>query len=124
MSRRHRLILAWVLIGGLLATLLGREGFARWQALGQWHALAQSAVQLQGGPNLSLERLRQSAQARQVEVAEVEPLEDGWQVRGKVADERTLQAWLQTLQHEGGRPLQWALEQEAKGLRFELRVEP
>ena len=121
---RYRLPLAWSLIGVLLAVLGLREGLAHWQAMTQWQALAESAARLPGGPAISLERLRQSAEARQVRLVEVDAQGNDWQLRGHVADERALQGWLQALQGEGVRPLQWALEQDATGLRFDVQVQP
>jgi type II secretion system protein M (XcpZ-type) len=64
--QRHRLWFAWGLIGLLLAFLVVREGLAQWRQLSQWRELAMQAASLQGGPGVSLERLRQSAQSRQI----------------------------------------------------------
>lgn len=122
--QRHRLAFAWALIALLLAFLALRAGIAQWRELGQWRGLAEQAASLQGGPGLNLERLRQSAQARQVELAEVDAQGQAWQLRGQVADERVLQGWLQSLRAEGAQPMQWGLEQEGKGLRFDLVVQP
>ncbi|NIE74492.1 type II secretion system protein GspM [Pantoea sp. Ap-967] len=121
--QRHRLLLAWCLVGLLLAWLGVREGAVQWRELGQWRALAEQAAQLQGGPVVSLERLRQSAQARHIELSEVDTEGQGWQLRGQVANERVLQDWLQSLRAEGVKPLQWGLEQSAAALRFELVVQ-
>lgn len=121
---RHRLWFAWGLIGLLLLFLAAREGLAQWRQLSQWRELAMQAASVQGGPGVSLERLRQSAQAREIELAEVEVQGKSWQLRGQVADERVLQGWLQSLRAEGAQPLQWGLEQDAKGLRFELVMQP
>ena len=60
--QRHRLWSAWGLIGLLLTFLAVREGLAQWRELSQWRELAVQAASLQGGPVVSLERLRQSAQ--------------------------------------------------------------
>ncbi|PVZ40659.1 type II secretion system protein GspM [Pseudomonas sp. CC120222-01a] len=122
--QRHRLWFAWGLIGLLLAFLAMREGLAQWRELSQWRELAVQAASLRDGPGVSLERLRQSAQSRQIELADVEVQGKSWQLRGRVADERVLQGWLQSLRAEGAQPLQWGLEQDAKGLRFELVVQP
>jgi type II secretion system protein M (XcpZ-type) len=122
--QRHRLRFAWALIALLLAFLALRAGLAQWRELNQWRGLAEQAASLQGGPGLNLERLRQSAQARQIELAEVDAQGKAWQLRGQVADERVLQGWLQTLRAEGAQPLQWGLEQHDKGLRFDLVVRP
>lgn len=122
--QRHRLWLAWGVIGGLLATLAVREGQAQWRELSVWRELATQAATLQGGPGISLERLRQSAQARQIELADVDVQGKSWQLRGQVTDERVLQGWLQGLRAEGVRPLQWGLEQDAAGLRFDLVLQP
>ncbi|HEK1690882.1 hypothetical protein D3C81_1167240 [compost metagenome] len=122
--QRHRLLLAWCLIGFLLALLALRQGVSQWRELSQWHGLAVQAAAFHSGPGVSLERLRQSAQARRVEVAEVEVQGKVWQLRGQVADEQVLQRWLQALRAEGAQPLQWALEQDGKALRFDVVVQP
>ncbi|MFJ4064919.1 type II secretion system protein GspM [Pseudomonas sp. NPDC089996] len=122
--QRHRLALAWLLIGCLLVFLAAREGLTQWRELSQWRELAAQAASLQGGPGVSLERLRQSAQARQIELADVDVQGKTWQLRGQVTDERVLQGWLQSLRAEGAQPLQWGLEQDAQGLHFELVVQP
>jgi len=122
--QRHRLWLAWCLIGALLAFVALREGLSQWRELSQWRVLAEQAAALQGTSGVSLERLRQSAQARRIELAEVEAQGNNWQLRGQVADERALQGWMQALRAEGAQLLQWGLEQDAKGLRFDLVVRP
>lgn len=122
--QRHRLWLAWVLIGCLLAVLAVREGQAQWRELSQWRELAAQAASLKSGPSVSLDRLRQSALARQIELVEVDVHSDRWRLRGLIADERLLQAWLQSLRAEGVQPLQWGLEQDAKGLRFDVVLQP
>ena len=122
--QRHRLKFAWALIALLLAFLALRAGLAQWRELSQWRGLAEQAASLQRGPGLNLERLRQSAQARQIELAEVDAHDKTWQLHGQVADERVLQGWLQSLRAEGAQPLQWGLEQDGKGLRFNLVVQP
>lgn len=122
--QRHRLKFAWLLITSLLAFLALREGLAQWRELSQWRGLAAQAASLQDGPGLSMERLKQSAEARQVVLAEVDTQGKTWQLRGQVADARMLQDWLQALHSEGAQPLQWGLEQDGKGLRFDLVVQP
>lgn len=122
--QRHRLWLAWVLIGCLLAVLAMREGQAQWRELSQWRELAAQAASLKSGPSVSLDRLRQSALARQIELVEVDVHSDSWRLQGLIADERLLQAWLQSLRAEGVQPLQWGLEQDAKGLRFDVVLQP
>lgn len=122
--QRHRLKFAWALIALLLAFLALRAGLAQWRELSQWRGLAEQAASLQRGPGLNLERLRQSAQARQIELAEVDAQSKTWQLHGQVADERVLQGWLQSLRAEGAQLLQWGLEQDAKGMRFDLVVQP
>ena len=122
--QRHRLKFAWALIALLLAFLALRAGLAQWRELSQWRGLAEQAASLQRGPGLNLERLRQSAQARQIELAEVDAHDKTWQLHGQVADERVLQGWVQSLRAEGAQLLQWGLEQDAKGLRFNLVVQP
>ena len=122
--QRHRLKFAWLLIALLLAVLALREGLAQWREVSQWRGLAEQAASLHGGPGLSLERLKQSAEARRVVLAEVDVQGKAWQLRGQVADERVLQGWLQSLYEEGVTPLQWGLEQDGKALRFDLVVQP
>lgn len=122
--QRHRLRLAWALIACLLGLLAVREGLAQWRELSLWRELAVQAASIQGGPGVSLERLRQSAQARRIDLADVDVQGKNWQLRGQVADERVLQGWLHSLRAEGVQPLQWGLEQDAKGLRFDLVLQP
>ncbi|MHC6227073.1 type II secretion system protein GspM [Pseudomonas sp. X10] len=122
--QRYRVPLACGVIGALLATLVVREGIGQWRQLAQWRDLAELAATLQEGPSLGLERLQQSAQARQVRLLDVDTQGDAWQLRGQVEDEQVLQDWLLALQAEGGRPLQWGVEQDESGLRFDLLVQP
>jgi len=68
--------------------------------------------------------LRQSAHARQIELADVDAQGNAWQLRGEVADEQALQGWLQSLRAEGVQTLQWGLEQHGKGLQFDVVVQP
>ena len=122
--QRHRLPLAACLIVLLSSMLLVREGVAQWRVLSQWQALAQTAVSLQGGTTLNLERLRQSGQARQIELLEVVTQGEAWHLRGQVGDEQALLGWVRALQAEGAQPLQWGLEQDAQGMRFDLVLRP
>ncbi|MDT3745385.1 type II secretion system protein GspM [Pseudomonas kurunegalensis] len=122
--QRYRLTFAWLLIAVLLAFLALRGGLAQWRELSQWQGLAEQAASLQGGPGLSMERLKQSAEARRVALAEVDEQGKTWHLRGQVADERASQDWLQALRTEGAQPLQWGLEQDGKVLRFDLVVQP
>ncbi|WDY57009.1 type II secretion system protein GspM [Pseudomonas sp. PSKL.D1] len=123
--QHHRLWLAWGLIGVLLVFLSVREGLAQWRDLSLWRGLAEQAVMLQGlGPALSLERLNQSAQARRVDLAEVDTQGKQWQLRGQVPDDQALQGWLQALRAEGAQPLQWGLERGEKGLHFSVVLQP
>jgi type II secretion system protein M (XcpZ-type) len=122
--QRHRLKVAWLLIAVLLTFLALREGLAQWRELSQWQGLAEQAASLHGGQGLSLERLKQSAEARRVVLAEVEAQGKTWHLRGQVADERVLHGWLQSLHEEGATPLQWGLEQDGKALRFDVVVQP
>ncbi|USS57057.1 type II secretion system protein GspM [Pseudomonas kermanshahensis] len=122
--QRHRLPLAACLIVLLSSMLLVREGVAQWRVLSQWQALAQTAVSLQGDTTLNLERLRQSGQARQIELLEVVTQGEAWHLRGQVGDEQALLGWVRALQAEGAQPLQWGLEQDAQGMRFDLVLRP
>ncbi|WP_200626631.1 type II secretion system protein GspM [Pseudomonas sp. LAM2023] len=122
--QRHRFTFAWALIALLLAVLALRAGLAQWRELSQWRGLAEQAASLHNGPGLNLERLRQSAQARRIELAEVDAQGEAWQLRGQVGDELQLQGWLQSLRGEGVQLRQWGLERHGKGLRFELVVQP
>lgn len=124
LSPRLRMRLALGLIALLLVVILVRDVNARWAQMSQWRGLAEAAVSLERGTGLSLERLRQSAQARHIELTEVELQDDDWHVRGAVADEQALLAWLQVLQTEGVQPLQWGMEQAGKQLRFDLQFRP
>lgn len=124
LSPRLRMRLALGLIALLLVVILVREVNARWAQMSQWRGLAEAAVSLERGTGLSLERLRQSAQARHIELTEVELQDDDWYVRGAVADEQALLAWLQALQAEGVQPLQWGMQQAGKQLRFDLQFRP
>ena len=119
-QRRWLMPVAWAAVAVLLLSLLLREGLAQWRELSQWQALAASAAQLQQGAGLTVERLQQSAAARQIVLSDVQPAGSGWQLRGQVKDEHMLQAWLLTLQREGAQPVQWGLEQAPSGLTFDL----
>lgn len=119
-QRRWLMPAAWVTVALLVLSLALREGLAQWREHAQWQALAASAAQLQAGVALGVEPLQQSAAAHQIVVREVQSAEAGWQVQGRVADERVLQDWLQALQRDGARPLQWGLEQAEGGLNFDL----
>ncbi|MBO0365958.1 type II secretion system protein GspM [Pseudomonas putida] len=121
---RNRMPLACGLIALLLLALASRTALAHWGEMRQWQALAESAASLQQGAPVSLERLRQSAQVRQVRLLDVEPRDGLWQLRGQVADEQHLQQWLAALQADGVQLLQWGLERDPSGLRFELQVQP
>ncbi|MBF8721641.1 type II secretion system protein GspM [Pseudomonas guariconensis] len=122
--QRYRMVLAWSLIASLLAFLAVREGLVLWRETSQWQALAVTAAELRNGPTLSLERLRQSAQARGIDLQDVQADDEAWRLHGLVADEQVLQGWLQAVQIDGAQPLQWGLEREPKGLRFELWLRP
>ncbi|MDH0304958.1 MULTISPECIES: type II secretion system protein GspM [unclassified Pseudomonas] len=124
MSRHHRLWLAWGLVGVLLAFLALREGLGVWREWAQWRGLAESVAGLREGPSLSLERLRQSAQARHIDLVEVQPDGARWRLRGKVAEAQVLQEWLQALREDGAQPLQWGLMRDEDGLRFDVQVLP
>lgn len=122
--RQHRLSLAWGVVALLLVLLALREGVAFWQEQRQWQALAESLAAQPRQPALTLEALHQSAQARHIELAEVQSEDEGWLLRGKVVDAQALQGWLQALRDDGAQPLQWGLERDTEGLRFTVRLRP
>ncbi|MCO7519493.1 MULTISPECIES: type II secretion system protein GspM [unclassified Pseudomonas] len=122
--RRQRLPLAWGVVALLLVVLALREGLGYWRDVQQWRVVAESVAGLREPQALSLERLRQSAQARGIGLDEIQAEGERWQVRGKVTQAQALQAWLQALREEGAQPLQWALAREADGLRFAVQVRP
>ncbi|QXH34832.1 type II secretion system protein GspM [Pseudomonas muyukensis] len=122
--QRQRLPLAWGVVALLLVALALREGLGYWRDVQQWRVLAESVAGLREPQALSLERLRQSAQARGIGLDEIQAEGERWQVRGKVTQAQALQAWLQALREEGAQPLQWALAREADGLRFAVQVRP
>jgi len=122
--RQHRLSLAWGVVALLLVLLALREGVAFWQEQRQWQTLAESLAAQPDQPALTLEALHQSAQARHIELAEVQSEDQGWLLRGKVVDAQALQGWLQSLRDDGAQPLQWGLERDTEGLRFTLRLRP
>jgi len=122
--QQHRLSLAWGVVALLVALLALREGIAYWREQAQWRALAESLTAQAQQPALTLEGLHQSAQARHIELVEVQPEDEGWLARGKVADAQALQGWLQALRDDGARPLQWGLERDTEGLRFTVRLRP
>lgn len=119
-ERRWLMPAAWAAVAVLLLSLGVREGFGLWREQAQWQVLAASAVSLQAGPALTAEQLQQAAMARQIVLSEVQPVEAGWQLRGRLGDERVLHDWLLALQRDGARPLQWGLEQADGGLSFDL----
>lgn len=122
--RHHRLPLAWCVVVLLLVLLALREAVAFWQEQRQWQALAESLAAQPRQPALTLEALHPSAQARHIELVEVQSEDEGWLLRGKVADAQALQGWLQALRDDGAQPLQWGLERDTEGLRFTVRLRP
>lgn len=122
--QRWRVPIACMVIVLLLVLLAVREGLAHWRELAQWQALAQSAASLGKGPALTLERLHQAAQSRQVTLMDVQLRDELWHVQGHVADEAGLGRLLLALQGEGALPVQWGLKQAADGLHFDLVVRP
>jgi len=122
--RQHRLSLAWGVVALLLVLLALREGVAFWQEQRQWQTLAESLAAQPRQPALTLEALHPSAQARHIELVEVQSEDEGWLLRGKVADAQTLQGWLQSLRDDGAQLLQWGLERNTEGLCFPGRLRP
>ncbi|MCP3749753.1 type II secretion system protein GspM [Pseudomonas sp. SBB6] len=122
-QRRWLLPAAWATVALLLLTLVMREGTARWQAAQQWQALARSAASVQVAARFSVEQLQQSAQANSIVLNEVLAEHHSWQIKGRAADEQSLQRWLLAVQGEGLRPLRWSLEQVESAMTFELELQ-
>nr|WP_312232271.1 type II secretion system protein GspM [Pseudomonas sp.] len=116
-------LLAVAIIAVLLALLAWREGQQRWQAFGQWQALAGSSLALGAVRTLSADDLQQAAKARDIRIDTLEPNAEQWLLRGQLKDERVLQAWLLQLQREGAQLLRWSLRREESALHFELALQ-
>lgn len=123
LERRSVRLLAVAIIGVLLALLAWREGQQRWQAFGQWQALAGSSLALGAGRTLSADDLQQAAKARDIRIDTLEPDTEQWLLRGQLKDERVLQDWLLQLQLEGAQLLRWSLRREESALHFELALQ-
>lgn len=123
LERRSVRLLAVAIIVVLLALLAWREGQQRWQAFGQWQALAGSSLALGAGRTLSADDLQQAAKARDIRIDALEPDTEQWLLRGQLKDERVLQDWLLQLQMEGAQLLRWSLRREESALHFELALQ-
>lgn len=123
LERRSVRLLAVAIIVVLLALLAWREGQQRWQAFGQWQALAGSSLALGAGRTLSADDLQQAAKARDIRIDTLEPDTEQWLLRGQLKDERVLQDWLLQLQREGAQLLRWSLRREESALHFELALQ-
>lgn len=123
LERRSVRLLAVAIIVVLLALLAWREGQQRWQAFGQWQALAGSSLALGAGRTLSADDLQQAAKARDIRIDTLEPDTEQWLLRGQLKDERVLQDWLLQLQLEGAQLLRWSLRREESALHFELALQ-
>lgn len=123
LERRSVRLQAVAIIVVLLALLAWREGQQRWQAFGQWQALAGSSLALGAGRTLSADDLQQAAKARDIRIDALEPDTDQWLLRGQLKDERVLQDWLLQLQREGAQLLRWSLRREESALHFELALQ-
>jgi len=123
LERRSVRLLAVAIIVVLLALLAWREGQQRWQAFGQWQALAGSSLALGAGKALSADDLQQAAKARDIRIDALEPDTEQWLLRGQLKDERVLQDWLLQLQREGAQLLRWSLRREESALHFELALQ-
>ncbi|MBD9655498.1 type II secretion system protein GspM [Pseudomonas sp. PDM12] len=123
LERRSVRLLAVAIIVVLLALLAWREGQQRWQAFGQWQALAGSSLALGAGRTLSADDLQQAAKARDIRIDALEPDTEQWLLRGQLKDERVLQDWLLQLQREGAQLLRWSLRREESALHFELALQ-
>ncbi|PZW47643.1 type II secretion system protein GspM [Pseudomonas sp. URMO17WK12:I2] len=123
LERRSVRLLAVAIIVVLLALLAWREGQQRWQAFGQWQALAGSSLALGAGRTLSADDLQQAAKARDIRIDALEPDTGQWLLRGQLKDERVLQDWLLQLEREGAQLLRWSLRREESALHFELALQ-
>lgn len=123
LERRSVRLLTVAIIVVLLALLAWREGQRRWQAFGQWQALAGSSLALGAGRTLSADDLQQAAKARDIRIDTLEPDTEQWLLRGQLKDERVLQDWLLQLQLEGAQLLRWSLRREESALHFELALQ-
>lgn len=123
LERRGVRLLAVAIIVVLLALLAWREGQQRWQAFGQWQALAGSSLALGAGRTPSADDLQQAAKARDIRIDTLEPDTEQWLLRGQLKDERVLQAWLLQLEEEGAQLLRWSLRREESALHFELALQ-
>lgn len=123
LERRSVRLLAVAIIVVLLALLAWREGQQRWQAFGQWQALAGSSLALGAGRTLSADDLQQAAKARDIRIDTLETDTEQWLLRGQLKDERVLQDWLLQLQREGAQLLRWSLRREESALHFELALQ-
>ncbi len=123
LERRSVRLLAVAIIVVLLALLAWREGQQRWQAFGQWQALAGSSLALGAGRTLSADDLQQAAKARDIRIDALEPDTEQWLLRGQLKDERVLQDWLLQLHREGAQLSRWSLRREESALHFELALQ-
>lgn len=120
LGRRSVRLLAALVIAVLLALLAWRDGQQRWQAFGQWQALAQSAQALRADRALTADDLQQAARAHGIPLETLEPGSEEWLLRGRLKDAGQLQDWLLQLQRDGAQPLRWGLQRDESALQFEL----
>lgn len=120
--RRYALLAGWSLVLLLLLVLLTRPLLTAWQEARQWQALAQQAGRLTPATVWSSEQWQALAASRQWVLTRVEQQDGRWHLQGELPGPEALQQLLRTVQEQGGRPLQWGLEQGAKGYAFSLEV--
>ncbi|NMX32926.1 type II secretion system protein GspM [Pseudomonas sp. WS 5413] len=122
-KRRYGLLTGWSTVGLLLLVLVTRPLLAAWQDARQWQALAQQAGALVPPAAFSNEQWQALAVSRQWVLTRVEQQGDRWQLQGELPGPQALQQLLRTVQEQGGRPVQWSLEQGGgQGYAFSLEV--
>jgi type II secretion system protein M (XcpZ-type) len=122
-TRRYALLAGWSMVTLLLLVLVTRPLLAAWQEARQWQALAQQAGALVPPTAFTSEQWQALAVSRQWVLTRVEQQGDRWQLQGELPGPQALQQLLRTVQEQGGRPLQWSLDQGgAQGYAFSLEV--
>ncbi|MFO2466520.1 type II secretion system protein GspM [Pseudomonas sp. 15FMM2] len=120
--RRYCVLAGWAIALLLLLVLLTRPLLAAWQDARQWQALAQQARTLPPPAIFTSEQWQALAASRQWVLTHVEQQAGRWQLQGELPGPEALRQLLRTVQDQGGRPMQWSLEQGAQGYAFSLEV--